>query len=111
MFGGSTDGFRIAQQQKPSIAQSIMKQRHYGAVKGRAKVYKHVATAYKIKVRERRVDQHVMARKNAHVPNRFVDLEVAIDLRKKAAQPFGRNILLDVGRVDASAGFFDSRIA
>src|SRR5437868_5988541 len=88
-----------------------MKDRNDAALEQRAKIDQDVAATNEVQIREGRVHDYVLSRKDAHVANRLMDLVVAVDLSEESPKPLWGNVLADVFGVNPGPGFFDARIA
>src|ERR1700722_18871833 len=88
-----------------------MKNRHDLFLQYLAQIDQNIAATDQVKIGEGGINDHVLPRKNTHVADGFADLVDAVGLDEKAAQPFRRDIQLDVFRINARPGFFQRRLA
>src|SRR3954462_10989578 len=88
-----------------------MEKRDNLALQNRAEVNQYIPAGDEIQVREGRINEHILARKNAQVPDGFVNLVIAIHLGEKAAKTLGLNVLKTVFRINPVVRAFDADIA
>ena len=87
-----------------------MEYRDHALLHFHAEIDEQIAAGHQIEAGKRRSGQNVVHREHAHVADALPDVVAAFDLGEIAAQPFGRNVLRDVLRVNAGAGPLDARL-
>ena len=83
--------------------QRIVKKRDDPDLQHRFKIDQQVSAADQIHSREWRIAQQIVLRENAHFANGLVDAIAVFDLREKVANPFRRDVSLNVGGVNTGA--------
>src|SRR5260221_157848 len=91
-IGGVANGFGFAQHQQPHRFESVMKGVQYFLLRLVFEINQQVLATDQVHVRERRVLEKVMRRKNADVADAFNDLVIAIRLDEETSQPLDGNI-------------------
>src|SRR5438045_5298474 len=109
--GSSVGGFGTAQHEEAAGLKGIMKNRQNFPMQSGPEINEDVAAANQVHVGERRVREHVLPGEDAHIPNDFVDLVIAVVLDKKPAEPFRGNVDLGVLRVNARPGLVQGSLA
>src|SRR5258707_5091962 len=79
-----------------------MQSRNDTSLQNRSQIDQQVPATYQIEIGKRWVFDQVLFSKNAHIPNRFIDLKSAIQPDEEPLQALGGN--LGNGRLSVEAG-------
>jgi hypothetical protein len=81
------DALGVAEHEAPGRLQGVVKHGQQPPLQRGVHVDQHIATAYQVEMRERRIARQILPCEDAHVAERLAHLIPAIGLREKSTEP------------------------